>query len=51
MYAKSFDLNSNSLPNPKARIYLDLGEVRDVAEVRLNGKGWGYFGPSHSRLK
>ena len=33
-YAKSFDLNSNSLPNPKARIYLDLGEVRNVAEVR-----------------
>ncbi len=31
----------SSLPNPKARIYLDLGEVRNVAEVRLNGKSLG----------
>ena len=38
-YAKSFDMSS--LPNPKARIYLDLGEVRNVAEVRLNGKSLG----------
>jgi hypothetical protein len=40
-YAKSFDLNISSLPNPKARIYLDLGEVRNVAEVRLNGTTLG----------
>jgi hypothetical protein len=40
-YAKSFDLNMSSLPSPKARIYLDLGEVRNVAEVRLNGKSFG----------
>jgi len=40
-YAKSFDLNMSSFPNPKARIFLDLGEVRNVAEVRLNGKSLG----------
>jgi len=28
-------------PNPQARIYLDLGEVKNVAEVRVNGKSLG----------
>lgn len=40
-YTKSFDLNMNSLTSPKARTFLDLGEVRNVAEVRLNGKSLG----------
>ena len=40
-YTKSFDLNVSSLPHPHARIFLDLGEVRNVAEVRVNGKSLG----------
>ena len=40
-YARTFDLNMKARPNPQARIYLDLGEVKNVAEVRVNGKSLG----------
>jgi hypothetical protein len=39
-YRKVFDLQSK-LDSPRSRICLDLGDVREVAEVRLNGKGLG----------
>ena len=35
-YKKTFDVSSK-----KARLFLDFGEIRDVAEVRLNGKSLG----------
>ncbi len=39
-YRKSFDLQSK-ICNPKSKIFLDLGEVKEMAEVRLNGKDLG----------
>ena len=38
IYTKTFDLDNNA---KSARLFLDLGEVKDVAEVRLNGKKLG----------
>jgi hypothetical protein len=45
-YAKTFDLSKNADGNVKGihkpvRLFLDLGDVKDVAEVRLNGKKLG----------
>lgn len=40
VYRKTFDL-AESARGPGKRIYLDLGVVRDLAEVRLNGKTLG----------
>jgi hypothetical protein len=37
-YRKTFDLNPDAKPE---RIFLDLGNVRNVAEVRLNGQKLG----------
>lgn len=39
-YKKNFDL-ADPLRRPGTRVYLDLGAVRDLAEVRLNGKSLG----------
>jgi hypothetical protein len=39
-YKKTFDL-PESLRLPRKRLYLDLGKVKNVAEVRLNGKDLG----------
>lgn len=39
-YRKTFDLQSK-IHNPQSKFYLDLGDVREVAEVRLNGKNVG----------
>ncbi len=39
-YRKSFDLPS-PIRNPKSKIFLDLGAVKEMAEVRLNGKSLG----------
>lgn len=36
-YTKTFDLNKHK----PGRLFLDLGDVKDVAEVRLNGKKLG----------
>ncbi|MFM8371259.1 MAG: glycosyl hydrolase [Bacteroidota bacterium] len=38
-YKKTFDLVPEK--NKKGRLFLDLGELKDVAEVRLNGKNLG----------
>lgn len=41
-YTKAFDLSKYTVENVKGqRLFLDLGEVKDVAEVRLNGKKLG----------
>ena len=40
VYEKAFDL-PRSLPAAGRSLYLDLGKVRNVAEVRLNGKDLG----------
>ncbi|GAA3945362.1 hypothetical protein GCM10022209_46510 [Chitinophaga oryziterrae] len=41
-YTKAFDLSKYAVENVKGqRLFLDLGEVKDVAEVRLNGKKLG----------
>ena len=39
-YRKTFDLDAGS-KKPNGELYLDLGVVKNVAEVRLNGKGLG----------
>ena len=39
-YHKTFDLSEGS-NNKSQRLFLDLGDVRNVAEVRLNGKKLG----------
>jgi hypothetical protein len=38
VYRRSFDLSDT---NPAARLMLDLGQVRELAEVRVNGKSCG----------
>ncbi len=40
VYEKTFDLPP-SLRGPGHRVYLDLGRIKNVAEVRLNGKDLG----------
>ncbi|TSJ40492.1 glycosyl hydrolase [Mucilaginibacter corticis] len=42
-YTKSFDLKNNADKKMRKskRLFLDLGDVKDVAEVRLNGKKLG----------
>ncbi|MES2428050.1 MAG: glycosyl hydrolase [Bacteroidota bacterium] len=42
IYTKIFDLKKNTVEKSKPkRVFLDLGDVKDVAEVRLNGKQLG----------
>ncbi len=41
VYTKTFDLPEASRVPSALQIYLDLGKVRNVAEVRLNGKDLG----------
>ncbi|MCX6907528.1 MAG: glycosyl hydrolase, partial [Verrucomicrobia bacterium] len=41
IYAKTFDLDPSKIQNPKSKIFLDLGDLRELAEVRLNGKSLG----------
>ena len=40
-YRKSFVVSESQISNLKSQIYLDLGEVRDLAVVRLNGRALG----------
>ena len=40
-YRKVFDFQQSKIENQKSKIFLHLGEVRDVARVRLNGKDFG----------
>jgi hypothetical protein len=40
-YLKSFDLSLPERQNNPPKVFLDLGELNNVAEVRLNGKNLG----------
>ncbi|HET7116219.1 MAG TPA: glycosyl hydrolase, partial [Hanamia sp.] len=40
VYSKTFDYSA-STGNDKSKLYLDLGEVKDLARVRLNGQDLG----------
>jgi hypothetical protein len=40
-YRKAFELAAPGHTNPASRIILNLGEVRDLATVRVNGKNLG----------
>jgi hypothetical protein len=41
VYTKTFTLNNIDKQNSSAHIYLDLGEVKNIARVTLNGKDLG----------
>lgn len=41
LYQQRFDLPAESTAKPQERLYLDLGEVKHIARVRLNGKDLG----------
>ena len=40
-YTKQFDLDLSKIQNPKSKIFLDLGGLRELGEVRLNGRSLG----------
>ncbi len=40
-YRKTFDLDPSAAVPPRKRVFLDLGAVKAVAEVRLNGRSLG----------
>jgi acetyl esterase/lipase len=46
-YRKTFNLSSE----PKAKTYLDLGDVRELASVRLNGQDLGVFWTKPFRIE
>lgn len=41
VYRKSFDLPDNEIPSKKSDYYLELGTVKNLAHVKLNGKDLG----------
>jgi hypothetical protein len=40
-YTKTFDIPHSALRTPHSKLFLDLGDLRELAEVRLNGKSLG----------
>jgi hypothetical protein len=51
-YVKTFDLPEGLAPSvSKSRPFLDLGDVRQLAEVRLNGKALGVLWASPFRVE
>ncbi len=41
VYEKSLTLPQSSIENRKLKIFLDLGDVRELAEIKVNGKSCG----------
>ena len=41
VYEKSFDLPQSAIRNPQSAIWLDLGAVHELAEVKVNGQSCG----------
>ena len=41
IYQNTFDLPESEIRNPRALIQIDLGNVRELAEVRVNSKSLG----------
>ena len=41
VYEKTFELSDSALRTPHSAIFLDLGNVRELAEVKVNGKPCG----------
>jgi hypothetical protein len=41
IYTKTFDLPPSAIRHPPSRMVLDLGQVRELAEVKVNGKACG----------
>ena len=41
LYKRAFDLPQSTISNPGSPIYLDLGKVKNLARVRLNGQDLG----------
>jgi len=41
VYEKSFDLPVSPAPSPGEKLLLDLGSVRELAEIKVNGKSCG----------
>lgn len=40
-YTKTFELPQDAIDNLKSQVWLDLGTVHELAEIRLNGKNLG----------
>lgn len=41
VYEKAFELADSAIRNPHSALWLDLGNVRELAEVKVNGKSCG----------
>jgi hypothetical protein len=40
-YRRTFEIPARALQNPGARIHLDLGTIRNVARIKINGRDMG----------
>ena len=40
-YEKTFEISQSAIGNRQSKIYLDLGGVRELAEVKVNGQNCG----------
>ena len=49
-YKKSFELPASALRNPSSALILDLGDVRDLATVRVNGREFPTLGLAPGQL-
>jgi hypothetical protein len=41
IYEKTFDLPQSAIGNRQSKIFLNLGDVRELAEIKVNGKSCG----------